>query len=66
MVKTFQSLDVSIAMNYWVFKKYEILNTNIVGTYRMKSIDELRPVVTEAIRSGYRLIGKLSQWVFYL
>jgi hypothetical protein len=25
----------------------------------MKTIEELRPVVTEAIRSGYRLIGKL-------
>ncbi|KAI9252746.1 NADP-dependent oxidoreductase domain-containing protein [Helicostylum pulchrum] len=27
-----------------------------LGTYRMYTIEELRPVVTEAIRSGYRLI----------
>ncbi|SAM00913.1 hypothetical protein [Absidia glauca] len=27
-----------------------------LGTYRMKTVEELRPVVTQAIRSGYRLI----------
>lgn len=26
----------------------------------MKTVDELRPVVYEAIRSGYRLIGPFS------
>ena len=31
-----------------------------VGTYRLKTIEELRPVVYEAIRSGYRLIGMLQ------
>lgn len=31
-----------------------------LGTYRMKSVEELRPVVTEAIRSGYRLIDSAT------
>lgn len=28
-----------------------------VGTYRMKTEEQLRPVVFQAIREGYRLIG---------
>ncbi|CAO0800150.1 unnamed protein product [Mucor circinelloides] len=31
-----------------------------LGTYRMKTVEELRPVVYEAIRSGYRLIDSAT------
>ncbi|OBZ81017.1 Prostaglandin F synthase [Choanephora cucurbitarum] len=31
-----------------------------LGTYRLKTIEELRPVVYEAIRSGYRLIDSAT------
>jgi diketogulonate reductase-like aldo/keto reductase len=37
---------------------FKYLPLFLVGTYRMKTIEELRPVVYEAIRCGYRLIGK--------
>ncbi|CAO3638708.1 unnamed protein product [Cunninghamella blakesleeana] len=40
---------------------YQLHNNNSIpclglGTYRMKTVEELKPVVIEAIRSGYRLI----------
>lgn len=32
----------------------------------MKTVEELRPVVTQAIRSGYRLIGKPHQSIHFM
>ncbi|KAI8092713.1 NADP-dependent oxidoreductase domain-containing protein [Halteromyces radiatus] len=31
-----------------------------LGTYRMKTVEELRPVINQAIRSGYRLIDSAT------
>ncbi|CAO3607467.1 unnamed protein product [Cunninghamella echinulata] len=51
---------------------YKLHNGNPIpclglGTFRMKTIEELKPVVIEAIRSGYRLIevlGKILKDIF--